>query len=403
MKTRFTLQNVNLRKDVYIIWANHDNVTYLFNETVERSFDILSRKCIPSSESDEETDLLYVMLKEEDLLDKPTGIVEKEIHVELNALDYPLFRPVLLPSEILTSKKRNYASSAFNTIGVQHLTKPAFTDSNPSSRASSRASSKEPTSASSSSLDEPTDMEDSSTSNPIKSILTKTCQLATQADCQGLLSTHQKNSTPLIGTHTKVWILVYCNSSELELYRKISKSLGVIFIDDIIEQAGVNAKNDEILERLSHTDSKLYRMLQTRINQQLILGKNNFCVTSNADIFLTIKANVRGMIHCGEQDAVYDVTKPYCNFTIEIDQICYLKLVAAVAEIVNFSLNCETHLFGTYYKTDCNDTTIYFKIKVPIIPIIPMYIIDYFVQKYYKNPKNKSHIRSLNGVINNSR
>jgi len=88
------------------------------------------------------------------------------------------------------------------------------------------------------------------------------------------------------------------------------------------------------------------------------------------------------MIYNEASSADIHIAKCHLHYSAKVsDSNSFLEYIAAITGFVNNIFNCNAHIDPIYCKkTGTQDE--YFKIKFPLIGIIPMYIVDFYASKY---------------------
>lgn len=152
-----------------------------------------------------------------------------------------MFAPIHVSAEILSEHQRTTVTSKFSRIGCQHIYIYKYLgDSNSSTPNSS---------ASEGLIDDD--------SEPILKKL-KTCQKNKNAEFENELDRHKRNSIDLTGNKVVIDVLIFCSSKTA--VQKLAKYLGLICLEDLIEEAKINANKVDVLDRLFNENAKICRL-----------------------------------------------------------------------------------------------------------------------------------------------
>lgn len=205
----------------------------------------------------------------------------------------------------------------------------------------------------------------------------KTCQKAEVVceDIPGLFVCHRHNSEDIKGTTVHVDLLIFLLNPEI--CAVLTKLLGMIFIDKIL----LLSNEHEIEERIRDKEVKIYRLLQTLINRELIHGCHNICLTNSPYLFENIKANFKSVIVTNERNLMVESLIKVTNHKVYIlENLNYLPYISAITEIVNEALLCEASV-PAVFKLFGHEKEELYKINLSLISIIPFYVLRYIAQE----------------------
>lgn len=266
-------------------------------------------------------------------------------------------RPLLPAINIAPSLKISHQMlTKMNNIGYQHLYMlSTMTDTSESSNANTSDS----------------DL-GSGDHVPLKKKL-KTCQKAIKVNCESMLEPHIKNSIRVTGATVHVDILIFVDKT---ICKQLTDYLGLIYVEGVLEDAEEKDIND-ILFRLNNKSAKLYKLIQSYINKQLINGYNNICLVHHLSLWENFNANVRAVISTETRNIAFMEAVKTSNFHVNLGEhnISVLDYVESIAVIIDKALNFESHVVAKYKCENC-----YRNVKLPLISIIPLYILRYFRQ-----------------------
>lgn len=303
----------------------------------------------------------------------PENIEKSLITVTLEIEDYPIGITIHLPDDVL-SRKRTYAHSNIKQIGCQHVyTHSKMLDSSTSGSSTSTTA---------------LDSKD-------KSKKLKMCQIAKAPNFDGELAKHQKNRTFWKGEHVVVDVLIFLSDSEMG--KSIANYLGLIHAEQLILEAEFNNNVDEVLQSSTANEkSKVYRFLQAYIDQKLMFGYSNICLTGNYNIFVKFRANVKSVIFKPSDYIKFSDLPEYSSYKINVKEtVNKLECITAIAEIIDSTLSVTAHVEALFCTLE-NKKNKYYQVKLPLVGIIPFYVIRYFAQHFIRNPKNKSNYKINN-------
>jgi hypothetical protein len=341
----FTSEQKQIRKLFYIAFANTCCLQKLYSDILERFKKYIEEHVLTQND---DKDILYYFFESVKYENSMEEQVRSSISIEVKK------QPLLAPFNIAPEYKfANQVVSKVNSIGFQHLYElSTIKDSSESNTNTS---------------DSDIGSGDASSRKRLK-----TCQRAIEVDCGPLLEVHT-NRTKNTGMIPNVDVLIFMDKS---VCKKLSTYLGLIYIEDILEEAEENQFND-IVSRLNNKNAKLFRLLQSYINKYLIAGNNNVCLTHHFVLWQNINANVRAVISNELDYSIYMKVSQTANFVISLDKHpSFLSYVEAVSMIIDKFLHCKCHVIAKY-KCDKN---LYCKVKLSLLSVIPLYILQYFRQ-----------------------
>lgn len=272
---------------LYLEWSNSVDVKSMFRDMIRLIRNYFEQNVVIFNDVIPNRDILETIMDEK-LLKEPVNV--KKIEVILQIFDYPISTPVFIAERILRGHYRTSATSILKEVGCQHVfLHNKMVDSSSASSISSPESEsrkRKTPSASKSTADELSAHADHT---PKK---LKTCQIACWVDCGLELRRHQTNYTSVKGTPIIVDVLFF--TPKRDVLEKLAVHLGLISIDKIVREAGIEADLEEVLQlRMDNPDAKVYRLIQAYINRDLMFGRSNVCITSNESVFEIVNANVK--------------------------------------------------------------------------------------------------------------
>lgn len=339
----FPSEHKKLRKSLYIAFANTCSLQKLYSDILERFKKYIKEHLLTQNY---DKDILYYFLES----DKYENSMEEQVKssISIEVIKQPLLPPFNIASEY---KIANQVVLEMNEIGYQHLYELSSVEDSSETNTS--------------------DSDTESRDGPNRKRL-KTCQRAIEVDCGPMLYAHT-NKTKNTGMVPNVDVLIFMDRS---VCKKLSTYLGLIYLEEIIEEAEEKI-NENILARLDNNNSKLYRVLQSYINKSLMAGKNNVCLTHHFVLWQNINANVRAVISNKLDYATNMVVSKTENFVIRLDEHpSFLSYVEGVSVIIDTFLHCKCHVIAKYK----GDKNLYCNVKLPLLSVIPLYILHYFRQ-----------------------
>lgn len=366
--------NVYLRRDLYITWANSDDIHTMFRIIMNQMTSFSGEYCIEFDGKEiASKEILYSLLE----CKKSEQVPEIfSVPSEIKTVRYPLCVQIPLSATAShTIFRRTCYSSDLKKIGRPHMYMHHTKDSSSSADEDSREPQRK-----------------------------KPCQVPYNIDYGGQLSAHLLNKTDLKEPIAKVDILILCHYRAQKLSQDVARYLGLISIEDMMDAvekecgSRIITKQNLIKDLLADPNAKSYRPLHQMIMKQLMFGYNNVCLTCDLTLFSHIYANVKAVI----VDKSYDVSpladaRENSNFIVIVENNVF-DYIGAISQIVESSLNYESHLtmnvIVSNYGEDSNKKELR-RVKFPLISVIPLYILRTLCQKFQCHPKNKIDLSSL--------
>lgn len=130
-----------------------------------------------------------------------------------------------------------------------------------------------------------------------------------------------------------------------------------------------------VLFRLDNKSAKLYRLIQSYINKYLINGYNNICIVNHLSLWKNFNANVRAVVSTDTRKVTFMEAVKTSNFHVKLgEHVSVLDYIESISLIIDKALNFESHVVAKY---KCEENC-YRNVKLPLISIIPLYILRYF-------------------------
>jgi len=220
----------------------------------------------------------------------------------------------------------------------------------------------------------------------------KTCQKAKYINLFGELSRHWKNSTHWTNNVACTDVLIFVDE---KIGKTLAVYLGLIHLESIITEAELNAKESEILlVRSANKGAKLYKLIQAFINQKLMIGRHNFCLTSNYDFFLNIKANTKAIIFKENDYLTFTNLPAYSNFEVRLqNDASVLEYISAVAKVTNKILKVQSDFEVIFHVSE----NYFHKVNLPMFSVIPFYILSFFA-KVVTSKQNSDKLLSYDSL-----
>ena len=365
-----SIQNEKLRKDFYCAWANSKTIDVMFStisqkmkrfvaeQVIDRTKDILfsffGNDCITSGDEDVQQCLTILPGKK-------------------TIFDYCLHHPLLVSEKIMSKFERNAVCSNFLELGYQHIYRHKIIDTYESD------SSIMDILTNTSCDDVLEEDEERKSRNRRKVEDFKICQSKIYMDCEGLLADHNKNYTKLHFTETKVEVLVFLTTSQ-EICRKLATHLGLIFVEEMLEKIKINAGPTDLSQRCYEKSAKMYALFQNYIARSMILGSNNIVLTRSRSIFDNMTSDIKCVITDRADKTEISSLMSSINMIIIVNNDSFLHYVSAIADIVDFVLQCKSHLRAVYSVSGDDGNKKYEVCNIPPVGIIPLYILRFFVK-----------------------
>lgn len=143
--------------------------------------------------------------------------------------------------------------------------------------------------------------------------------------------------------------IIYCGSAIMCC--DITKYFGFMFVDDILKEVKINTKIENVLLlRIRDKKSKLYSLLQTYINQRLMFGINNVCLTSDENLFKNLSAHVKAIIRDNLNEDLLVSIQSHSFIMMRVQNTGNIKLeyTSAIAEIMDAVLKSQTYIDMLY-------------------------------------------------------
>ena len=304
---------------------------------------------------------------------------------EVKSKDYPVSYPILVSEKLLQKIDRTYCTSRVKNIGFCHLFVNDMRDS------------------ATSSYDSYDSQADDVVSSARKRKRTKkTCGVQKWVNCDGNLVLHEDNSTR-IGNIVVVDTLIFCEKRDV--CRSLASHFGFIFLDDLMETSeefesytDMGERRAEISHRLSNRNAKLYREVQSLMNQKIIFGFNTICFTSYMHLFKNAKASIKATINEKEISDLCLEASQHSSIVIRVKENCILQYIVAIAEIIAHALNCNFEMTAVYCKVEKVGEEVkkkFYNVQFPLAGVIPLYILRLVAQLCKENPKNRNACQDI--------
>lgn len=342
-------ENQYLRRSIYIMFANTNMLEKLYTVVLTRFKKYISTNLVQQKY---DGDILYSFFKNIEYASTNMNMKEQEkINVNIEVYSHPLLPTI----NIAPSLKISYQTlTKMNEIGYQHLHMLSeMTDTSESSDTNSSDS----------------DLGDCA---PLKKKL-KTCQKDIEVNCESMLEPHIKNTTKVTGSTVHVDILIFMDK---KFSTQLSGYLGLIYVESLLKEVKEKDVN-AVIFRLNNKTAKFFRLIQSYINKYLMNGYNNICIVNHLSLWENFNANVRAVISTETEarNVSFMAAVKTSNFHVNLGEhnISLLDYVESIAVIINTALNFESHVVTKY---ECKEN--YRNVKLPLISIIPLYILRYF-------------------------
>jgi len=225
LRVKLTRDNLKLRRDLYIAWANSEDQFTLFQEVTNQLMAFAKKYCIKfnSEMMSDEDDILYTLLDCHNIVeDQGEGVATTSattsVEVKIQILNYPLYIQSMASQlghyNLNRYVRRSCYSSNVKTIRGRHLFMHNTVDSSSTSEVS----------------------EDDLLTCQSPRKRRRLCQITANINYDGQLDSHRDNITILKGAITRVDVLILCHRDVKTMTQRLARYLGLIFIEDVIEE-----------------------------------------------------------------------------------------------------------------------------------------------------------------------